>query len=67
MENKNKPGIVYYHPNGEKFKEFWFNSDKRLHREDGPALSIYNEQGEIIKESWFLNGVELDKKYFEDQ
>lgn len=50
-ENTPQPVVVEV---GKYKYEFWFNSDKKLHREDGPA-AIKKNNGESY-ECWFING-----------
>ncbi len=55
LQKLNVPAKIYYHLNGHKKEEWWYEKGTR-HRENGPAVAYYYENGNPKKEEWLKMG-----------
>jgi len=57
LKNENYKEIYYWAAEETKIeREYYYNSNRRCHRTDGPARILYNESGKIESEIYYING-----------
>jgi len=56
LENGCYKKMNYYYKSEQIYGEFYYDSNNKLHRENGPAVIWYNENGKINSKFYWING-----------